>query len=120
MIIGIGINVELGSAVRDAIPAAVTDLADAGWRGDRSLLLARILGELGDVLDRFASEGFSPYRAAWVARHALQQRNVTIWRSGHEIAAGRAVDVDEDGALLLRTPTGVRRFTSGESTLRSV
>jgi BirA family biotin operon repressor/biotin-[acetyl-CoA-carboxylase] ligase len=118
VIIGIGINVRLDDAARDAVAAPVTDLSAAGWVGERDALLAPILMELAPTLDRFAVEGFHPFRAAWLARHALQQRNVTIWSSGHAIAAGKAIDVDDDGALLLQTPTGVRRFLSGELTLR--
>jgi BirA family biotin operon repressor/biotin-[acetyl-CoA-carboxylase] ligase len=118
VIIGIGINVRLDESVRDAVAAPVTDLSAAGWAGERHALLAAILLELAPTLDRFALEGFHPFRAAWLARHALQQRNVTIWSSGHEIAAGKAIDIDGDGALLLQTPTGVRRFLSGELTLR--
>jgi BirA family biotin operon repressor/biotin-[acetyl-CoA-carboxylase] ligase len=118
VIIGIGINVRLAGAARDAVAAPVTDLAAAGWSGERNALLAAILAELASTLDRFAREGLHPYRAAWLARHALQQRNVTIWRAGHEIAAGRAIDIDDDGALLLQTAAGVRRLLSGELTLR--
>jgi BirA family biotin operon repressor/biotin-[acetyl-CoA-carboxylase] ligase len=118
VIIGIGVNVELDAAIRDAVAAPVTDLRTAGWNGERNELLADILTELDDMLARFAQDGFQPFRAAWVARHALQQRNVTIWRGGNEIAAGRAIDVDADGALLLQTPAGIRRLLSGELTLR--
>ncbi|MEO7760319.1 MAG: biotin--[acetyl-CoA-carboxylase] ligase [Casimicrobiaceae bacterium] len=118
VIIGIGINIELNESARDAIAAPVTDLRAAGWSGERDLLLADILQQLAPMLDRFAADGFRPFRAAWLARHALQQRNVTIWRAGNEIAAGRAIDVDADGALLLQTPAGVRRLLSGELTLR--
>jgi BirA family biotin operon repressor/biotin-[acetyl-CoA-carboxylase] ligase len=118
VIIGVGINVRIEAPVRDAVAAPVIDLRAAGWTGERHVLLAAILQELAPTLDRFAREGFHPFRAAWLARHALQQRNVTIWSSGHEIAAGKAIDIDGDGALLLQTPAGVRRFLSGELTLR--
>lgn len=118
VIIGIGINIRLDEAVRDTVAAPVIDLHAAGWTGHRHALLAEILLELAPALDKFARQGFHPFRAAWLARHALQQRNVTIWSSGHEIAAGKAIDVDRDGALLLQTPAGVRRFVSGELTLR--
>ena len=119
VIIGIGINVAIDDGVRDAVAAAVTDLRGAGWAGDRNALLAAIVAELGATLERFAIDGFRPFRAAWIARHALHQRNVTIWRAGVEIAAGRAIDVDADGALLVQTPVGVRRLLSGELTLRA-
>jgi BirA family biotin operon repressor/biotin-[acetyl-CoA-carboxylase] ligase len=118
VVIGIGLNVVLDAAVRDAVAAPVTDLRAAGWTGDRNTLLAEILLKMAPTLDTFAAEGFQPFRAAWLSRHALQQRNVTIWRAGREIASGRAIDVDRAGALLLQTPAGVRRLLSGELTLR--
>jgi BirA family biotin operon repressor/biotin-[acetyl-CoA-carboxylase] ligase len=118
VIIGIGINLRLEAPARDAVASPVIDLSAAGWTGERHELLSAILLELAPTLDRFALEGFQPFRAAWLARHALQQRNVTIWSSGHEIAAGKAIDIDGDGALLVQTTAGVRRFLSGELTLR--
>ena len=118
VIIGIGINVRLDETVRDTVAAPVVDLHAAGWTGQRDALLAAMLLELAPTLEKFAQHGFHPFRAAWLARHALQQRNVTIWSSGHEIAAGKAIYVDRDGALLLQTPAGIRRFVSGELTLR--
>ena len=84
----------------------------------RNHLLAAILGQLDFALERFEHDGFRPFRAEWLARHALQQRNVRIWREGPEVAAGRAIDVDADGALLIQTAAGVRRLVSGELTLR--
>ena len=119
MVIGVGINIRLAAGMRDTVNAPVTDLSSVGWNGDRNALLAALLIELSGTLDRFGAEGFHPFRAAWLARHALQQRNVTIWSAGHEIAAGRAIDVDDDGALLLQTTAGVRRLLSGELTLRA-
>jgi len=116
--LGIGLNVLLDEALRASIAAPVTDLTAAGWRGDRNRLLAALLDQLDAALTRFAVAGFGPFRADWVARHALHQRNVRIWRDGQEIAAGRAIDVDADGALLIQTPAGVRRLVSGELTLR--
>jgi BirA family biotin operon repressor/biotin-[acetyl-CoA-carboxylase] ligase len=118
VIIGVGINVSLDAAMRDAVATPVTDLLSAGWAGDADLLLVDLLLELQSTLAVFATAGFQPFRVAWLKRHALQQRNVTIWRGGHEVAAGRAIDVDRDGALLLQTPAGIRRFVSGELTLR--
>ena len=119
VVIGIGINLKLDPAVRDRVDGSVIALSDAGWSGDRDALLDATLDALSPLLDDFPTHGFAPWRAAWLQRHAHHQRDVTLWRSGREIASGRAIDVDDDGALVLQTPAGVRRFTSGESTLRA-
>ena len=119
VIVGVGINLSLSALNREHVDGGVIALADTGWQGDAQTLLATMLSSLSDVLDRFPQEGFAPWRERWIQRHAHQQRNVTIWRSGREIATGRAVDIDIDGALLLQTTSGLRRFTSGESTLRT-
>lgn len=119
VVLGIGLNVSLDDSLRGSIAAPVTDLTAAGWQGDRSRLLSTLLGQLDLALEQFQRDGFRPFRASWLARHALQQRNVRIWRDGQEIAAGRAIDVDADGALLIQTPAGVRRLVSGELTLRA-
>jgi BirA family biotin operon repressor/biotin-[acetyl-CoA-carboxylase] ligase len=118
VIVGVGINVELDDATRSRVDAAITDLGATGWRATREATLAHLLCELDRALARFASAGFAPFRAPWLARHALQQRNVSVRRGGHEVAAGRAIGVDDQGALLLQTPAGVRRFLTGELTLR--
>lgn len=118
VVLGIGLNARLNESLRTSIAAPVTDLHSAGWHGDRNRLLAAILAELDTAFVRFAAHGFQPFRADWLSRHALQQRNVRIWRDGLEIAAGRAIDVDADGALLIQTPAGIRRLLSGELTLR--
>ena len=119
VIVGVGINLSLSALNREHVDGGVIALGDTGWQGDSQKLLATMLSSLLDVLDRFPRDGFAPWRERWIQRHAHQQRNVTIWRSGQEIAAGRAIDVDADGALLLQTTAGLRRFTSGESTLRT-
>lgn len=119
VIIGVGINVLLSAANREHVDGGVIALGDTGWQGKVPALLETMLSSLSDLLDSFPRDGFAPWRERWIQRHAHQHRNVTIWRSGREIAAGRAIDIDVDGALLLQTTAGLRRFTSGESTLRT-
>jgi BirA family biotin operon repressor/biotin-[acetyl-CoA-carboxylase] ligase len=119
VILGVGINLSLSARNREHVDGGVIALGDTGWQGDPQKLLNTLLVSLSDVLDRFPRDGFAPWRERWIQRHAHQQRNVTIWRSGREIAAGRAIDIDVDGALLLQTTAGLQRFTSGESTLRT-
>jgi BirA family biotin operon repressor/biotin-[acetyl-CoA-carboxylase] ligase len=118
VILGIGLNVCLPESARALIAAPVTDLAAAGWRDERNRLLAALLNQLAAALPAFAASGLASFREDWLARHAHQRRNVRIWRDGQPIAAGRAIDVDIDGALLIQTAAGIERLLSGELTLR--
>ena len=119
-VIGIGINLHLRSAMRDAIAQPVTDLATiAGQVPQRNHLLAATLIELRRVLEQFAAQGFAPLREEWVSRHAHQGRPVTLSSADGKTVTGTAAGVAEDGALLLQTTCGLERFVSGELSLRA-
>jgi BirA family biotin operon repressor/biotin-[acetyl-CoA-carboxylase] ligase len=119
-VIGIGVNVRLTDAVREAIDQAAVDLETACGRVlDRNALLARVLRELAAVLEAFARDGFAPLRAEWQRRHAHQDRLVAVDYAGARREVGRARGVAEDGALLLETAGGLRRCVSGEVSVRA-
>jgi BirA family transcriptional regulator, biotin operon repressor / biotin---[acetyl-CoA-carboxylase] ligase len=118
-VIGIGVNVRLTEATRDRIGQPAADLeAACAAAPDRNLLLARVLGEIGATLDDFSRDGFAPLRAEWQRRHAHQGRRVTLTFPDGSRQSGRAGGVAEDGSFLLETPGGIRRFHSGEISLR--
>jgi BirA family transcriptional regulator, biotin operon repressor / biotin---[acetyl-CoA-carboxylase] ligase len=119
-VIGIGVNLRLRSAMRDAIAQPVTDLATIARQvPQRNHLLAAILIELEQVLEQFAERGFAPLREEWVSRHAHQGRLVTLSSGEGKSTVGRATGVAEDGALLLETARGLERCVSGELSLRA-
>jgi len=122
-IIGIGLNVQLPPDFAATLGRPVTDLA-AMTEGrfvlpDRTTLLVGVLSELAAAMERHDREGFAAFRAAWQSRHAHQGQRVSMLRDDRSIAAeGVATGVAEDGALLLRTASGVERIHSGEVSLR--
>lgn len=119
-VIGIGVNLRLSPADHARIGQAVTDLESAcGTAPDRNLALARLLMELHRVFDVFGEKGFAPLRAEWQRRHAHQDRRVTLMLPRSESISGQARGVAEDGALLLETRTGMRRYHSGEVSVRA-
>jgi len=119
-VIGIGLNVRLPAALRDAIAQPVTDVASlCETLPSRNLLLAVTLVNLGQVLDQFSAHGFAPLREEWTARHAHQGKAVTLSSGDGKLVAGRAAGVAADGALLIETARGVERFVSGELSLRA-
>ncbi len=118
-VIGVGLNVRLSDATRARIGQAAADLETAcGTAPDRNALLACLLVELARVLDAFARQGFAPLRAEWQRLHAHQGRRVTLLLPGGAHQRGRACGVAEDGAFLLETQAGVKRYHSGEISLR--
>jgi BirA family biotin operon repressor/biotin-[acetyl-CoA-carboxylase] ligase len=119
-VIGIGINVALEPGTRQHIDQAATDLGATGIQVERSRLLGTCLAHLAEVLQLFAGRGFAPLRAEWEAAHALAGRLLTVTLSDRTQQAGVAAGVADDGALLLQTDSGLRRFYSGEVSVRPV
>jgi BirA family biotin operon repressor/biotin-[acetyl-CoA-carboxylase] ligase len=118
-VIGIGVNVRLSAAVRARIDQPVVDLETAcGAPVDRNAVLARVLLELAVVLARFEAGSFGPLRAEWQRYHAWQERAVTVALPDGRRESGVARGVDQAGALILSTRNGVRRYHSGEISLR--
>lgn len=117
-VIGIGINVRVPDPVKDRIDQAVTDLSATGVEVTRSELLGRLLKHLAEVLDAFGTQGFGALRDEWDAAHALRGRTVAVSASGQPDETGVVAGVAEDGALLLRAGSAVRRYYSGEISVR--
>jgi BirA family biotin operon repressor/biotin-[acetyl-CoA-carboxylase] ligase len=118
-VIGIGVNLRLSDAVRGRIDQAAADLETAcGEPLDRNQLLARLLTELRRVLEVFARDGLAPFRAEWQRYHAHQDQIVTLILPDARREQGCARGVAEDGALLIETQAGIRRYHSGEISLR--
>jgi BirA family biotin operon repressor/biotin-[acetyl-CoA-carboxylase] ligase len=119
-VIGVGVNVRLSEATRARIDQPVTDLETAcGAAPDRNELLARVLSELAAVLDAYSRDGFTPLRMEWQRLHAHQDKRVSLLLPDGARQAGVARGVAEDGSFLLETRAGVKRFHSGEISLRS-
>jgi BirA family biotin operon repressor/biotin-[acetyl-CoA-carboxylase] ligase len=117
-VIGVGINVRLDESIRDRIGQPAADLAEAGVPPLRNRILAQALAELADVLGVFAARGFMPLKAEWESYHLLSGQAVWVTPSDEEAVGAVVAGVGDDGALLAQTATGLRRFQSGDVSLR--
>ncbi|MBI1966122.1 MAG: biotin--[acetyl-CoA-carboxylase] ligase [Betaproteobacteria bacterium] len=118
-VIGVGLNVRLAATTRARIGQAAADLDEVcGHAPDRNALLAQLLIGMHGVLEAYAREGFAPLRAEWQSRHASQGRPVTLLLPDGARRRGRALGVAEDGALMLQTRAGTKRYHSGEISVR--
>ena len=117
-VIGIGINLRLPESVKARIDQPVVDLARIGVAEDRNGLFAEILGELDSVLRKFSAEGFASFREEWDRIHAYHDKMVRVRMPDKSEIEGRVQGVADDGALLLHTRSGPRKFYGGEMSLR--
>jgi len=121
VVIGIGLNVALGTALLQRISEtgmAATDLRSAGLaQASRNSVAAALVSACLRGLRAFEREGLTPFIAEWQAADALRGRPVDV-SAADGIAHGLARGVDVHGALLLETPQGVRRFIAGDVTVR--
>ena len=116
VVVGIGVNVNVPSEVLPTLAADATSiLAEVGQRTDRAALLAVLFAGVERRYDALRG-GESPHQE-WAARLAMLGQSMEATTPAGVIT-GVAESVDEDGALLLRTPDGVQhRLFSGDVTL---
>lgn len=117
VVVGIGLNVNLDVAQLPDLAAPATSLsAELGRPVSRPDLLVAFLRRVDDLYLRLRS-GWSP-REAWRDALATLGREVAVG-TPEETVHGVAEDVDDDGALVVRTPGGeARRILAGDVTLR--
>jgi BirA family biotin operon repressor/biotin-[acetyl-CoA-carboxylase] ligase len=118
VVLGVGVNVN--SRLEDFPPElreeATSVLLERGQAGPRVLFAAACFTALESWLDRHDEEGFGVIREAWRERNVTLGREVTVKVDGRELT-GVAEDLDEAGALLVRTRAGIERITSGDVAL---
>jgi BirA family biotin operon repressor/biotin-[acetyl-CoA-carboxylase] ligase len=112
VVIGIGVNVAHAPAP-ETISYQATRLADHAPAATVPDLVAALGAVLAAWLDRWQSDGFAPVLQAWRARGPKVGDPVQV-RAGSDIVAGTYRDLSPEGALLLDTPTGLRRVTAGD------
>ncbi|HYX74531.1 MAG TPA: biotin--[acetyl-CoA-carboxylase] ligase [Steroidobacteraceae bacterium] len=121
VVIGIGINLTLGAVLIAHIAqsgTAATDLASVLQPlPGRNALAATLVSACVGGLRTFAREGLKPFIEDWRAVDALRGRAVNV-SAADGVTRGVARGIDLRGALMLETPQGLRRFISGDVTLR--
>ncbi len=114
VVVGIGINVswppELPDELADIAVACnhITEVAV-----DREDLLIALLRHFDDHYSRLVAGDRSSLLAAWRSRSATLGRRVRVQLAQGEIE-GMAADVTDHGHLVVETPDGPRRITTGD------
>jgi len=111
-VIGVGINVAPRPAQGLSTPPAC--LRELDPQVDAGTALLRIAEPLVRTVLAFASYGFAPFQARFLARDALLERPVRL----SDGTAGTAHGVAEDGSLLVHTAAGMQAISSSEVSVR--
>lgn len=125
VVIGIGMNVTLSGALREAVRAEGNHACDlrslsagAGQRlPDRNELAARLVSDGVAMLQQWERQGFAPLMADWQRLDRLRGKEVVLRGPARELR-GIARGVDIDGALLIDDGYTVHRCSSGEASVR--
>jgi len=121
-VVGIGLNVALGNTLLEQIAASgvpAADLISAGVTSPaRNRLAAHLIEACIRGLLQFEQEGLRPFVEEWRHADALRGRPVAV-QAMEEGAKGLARGIDLSGALLVETPHGLKKFFSGDVTVRS-
>lgn len=118
-VIGVGINLKLPANIKQQIDQPVIDLDSVTTQNiNPNALLGILLKHLAAVLSNFEQHGFAHVRDEWIKHHAYHQKSVRMLHPDGRETTGTAIDVAEDGILLVKTSLGEQRFSSGEISLR--
>jgi len=105
-VLGVGVNVSLQmhDFPEELRPVATSLLLESGERQPRPLVCARLLEHVEEWLSLHETEGFGPVADRWRELSSTLGRRVRI--TGADPIEGDAVDLAEDGALLVRAAGG--------------
>jgi BirA family biotin operon repressor/biotin-[acetyl-CoA-carboxylase] ligase len=115
-VFGIGINLHGAEELARRLRRRIASL-DQYAAVDEAVVLQRIVAALLAALDAFEAAGFETARSEWEAMHAHAGQRVKVRLSNGRSVTGVAAGLEHDGALTLRTRSGVRSIRSG--TLRA-
>ncbi len=131
VVIGVGLNVALGAeliakiaetgvAPIDLLTAVEKD-ASRGTAADapsRNEIVAGLVSAYVKGLLEFERDGLKPFIEEWQESDALRGRPVTV-QAPDGTTKGLARGIDLHGALLVETPQGLKKFISGDVSVRA-
>jgi BirA family transcriptional regulator, biotin operon repressor / biotin---[acetyl-CoA-carboxylase] ligase len=116
IILGIGLNVNVpGSYLAPRIAGSATSLVEeSGSPVSRAGLVQRFLNEFEILYHQYLASGFSSVRDDWKALSNTLNSGVKI-DDGSHLIEGIALDIDENGFLIVRKADGnISRIVSGD------
>jgi BirA family biotin operon repressor/biotin-[acetyl-CoA-carboxylase] ligase len=114
VVVGAGINIMPAAYPPEIVNRATSLEAELGRAVDRGLLLAEYLCALASRYQDLQDGRGEEVVGAWRARAASMLGRRVQWDAPGSAGDGVALDIDETGALVVRTAAGPVRVTAGE------
>lgn len=119
VVAGIGININT-PVFSDEISDIATSLyIENGIEYSKEKILADLCSEIEFWYKKFRKSGFSECREEYISRCITLNREVCI-KNGNDSYIGRAVDVNNNGELTVKTDKGDTDVLSGEVSVRGL
>jgi len=112
VVVGVGINV---NASEKQIPDSATSIfLETGHKMLRQDVLKRVLENIETAYCSFLQDGFAHIRQEWAQSCDLWGKRIKV-HLPHRTIEGQALDIDENGCLIIRTDFGLHeRIVSGD------
>ena len=124
IVIGIGINANIS---REEFPENIRDIAASLYEMNGNKKISRvnifraILEELDKIYCEINSDGFEKIFKLWREYNATLGRDVkVISAESGEIFFGKAIDIDEEGALIVEVDGEQKKVFAGDVSIRNV
>lgn len=119
VVAGVGINLALTAAARQAIDQPCIDLADLGCAVEREVLVAAVVTAWDDAFDQFARQGLSAFQPRWAKLDALAGAAVSVWVGNGGCVHGIATGIDPVGRLQVDVAGRLQCYASADVSVRS-
>jgi BirA family biotin operon repressor/biotin-[acetyl-CoA-carboxylase] ligase len=113
-VVGIGVNLREGAYPPDVARRATSIEAELNRHIDRGQLVVEILAALSTRYGHLCVGSFDAILTAWRSRARTLSGSPVEWDLAGAVVRGRAVDIDVDGALLVRVGERIERIVAGE------
>ncbi|WP_028024660.1 bifunctional biotin--[acetyl-CoA-carboxylase] ligase/biotin operon repressor BirA [Enterovibrio calviensis] len=118
LVIGMGLNVSMSDTV-DAVDQNWANLKDACHTlPAKNTLAAALINGVTDSLKQYEETGMAGFVAEWDKYDNFKGRSVKLLL-GERVVEGIARGINEQGALLLETDSGITPYLGGEISLRA-
>lgn len=118
IVIGMGVNLNMQGVAAEAIDQPWTDVTSITGEGiDRNQFTAQLVTMLVETLRQYSEESLAACLDEWQSRDVLTGQMVNL-DLPNETVQGLAQGIDAQGAFLLEQNGQIRRFYSGEVSVR--